>query len=143
MTSRVVPTGLTAARPAFERTELALDLLRCQRHYEKSFLLNTTPAQNVGIATGEAIFTQFVAAGVATIVGHTRWTVRKRVTPTMIVYNPAAANGEVRNENVPNDCSGTGNEYASEVGFTVYTNCSAGSTIGNKLGFHWTADSSI
>jgi hypothetical protein len=130
----------------FEYRSIQTELALCQRYYEKSFQLVTAPAQNVG-TTGMHYFPQVVAA--STIMGTptVRFIVPKRSTPTITIFNPSAANAQIRNAAINADFSGTtinttGNP-TSEVSFSVFGTAPAASAAGNGCGFHWTADAEL
>ena len=64
-------------------------------------------AQNAGFAG--AIWFPSAVTGVTTMeIPSFRWPVTMRVAPTVVTYNPAAANAEVRNATALQDCSATG-----------------------------------
>jgi len=133
----------------------------CQRFYEKSFAIGTTPAQNVGITTGPTRFIQVVGAAAAQGALTINYKTRKRsgATPTITLYNPAAANGQIRNvtgstdwtgstaanaqiRNVTGSTDWTGSTAApaTEVGFEINGTSAAASTAGSSAAIHWTAD---
>lgn len=114
------------------------ELAIAQRYYEKSFNYTTAPVQNAGLNSAEVTMPSPVAAGTARLpwVAHR---VRKRVQPTLTVYNPRAANGEVRDNNTGTDCSAT-SSVATESGHWVFTTVPGGAGVGDRLNYHWVAD---
>lgn len=118
------------------------ELVRCQRLYEKSFNYGTVPVQNAGTFTGEAFFPAITAGATPQRLPTIFFSVRKRSTPSITLYNPAAANAEVRDETANLDCSATAS-LAWEASLQVNTTGNAGSSAGNRLGVHWVADSSM
>jgi hypothetical protein len=116
---------------------------RCERFYEKSFAAGTAPAQNVGTNTAESTF-RAVATGAA-INGspQIRFRIRKRATPNVTIYNPAAANAQVRDETAGADCASSAIGRQSVNGFDVGCTGAAGTAVGNVLGIHWIASSRL
>lgn len=118
-------------------------VFECQSYYEKSFELNTVPAQNVGVNTGEFSNSQILGAGVSTRLSQIPFKVNKRGTPNITLYNPAAANAEVRNETLGADCSASSVTTSSPGAFAVSCVTAGGSAVGETLGVHWTADARL
>lgn len=118
------------------------ELSECQRFYEKSFAIGTTPAQNVGITTGPTRFIQVVGAAAAQGALTISYKTRKRsgATPTITLYNPAAANAQIRNVTGSTDWTGSTAANATEVGFEINGTSAGGSTAGSSAAIHWTAD---
>lgn len=119
-----------------------LELLRCQRYYQKSFNNSVTPAQNAGVNTGEWIFPQPV--GASTLFNsiylplHTM-----RAAPTVILYNPSAANAQIRNRSTNTDCTGSTAINISEKGFTLQATTPAATAVANQMGVHWAANADL
>jgi hypothetical protein len=80
----------------FERRPFESELLACMRHYEKTCQYSIAPAQGTGTAVG-ALFTNRGYAANTICSSHWHFKVTKRVTPTVITYNPSAANANYRN----------------------------------------------
>lgn len=116
-------------------------MAQCERYYEKSFAYGTVPAQNVGINTGETVFCALAAATATRI--HVQLRTLKRSSPTVTLYNPQAANAEVRDQTAAADCSGTGTSNTTDRAIHIATASNAGSAVGNRLGIHWTADAEL
>jgi len=117
-------------------------LMVCERYYEKSFSRETIPAQNVGTATGETRFNQVVGASTAQGAFSISYRTRKRMgaTPTITLYNPAAANAQIRNITGATDWSASTASSPSETGFFLSGTSPAGSAAGNGAAIHWSAD---
>lgn len=79
----------------FEQRLVAEELVLCQRYYEKTFRFDIAPAQNVGLGTGELAF-RTISAAANFNTRCWKYEVEKRTTPTIITYNPAAANANWR-----------------------------------------------
>jgi hypothetical protein len=151
------PTGTAGAADYLEITNIRIaevgtefvpvtqvtDLNECMRFYRKSFLPATTPAQNVGAGTGEIRFPAITAAATVQRPPSVRFGAPMRSTPTITLYNPAAANGEARDITATADCSSTSSTNVSVNGFDLLTTGNASTSIGNSLGIHWTADARL
>lgn len=111
------------------------ELRACQRYYEKSFNYATTPAQNTASDQAQEDVTPMTA-----------WTNRvyfkvrkKATTPTIVIFNPAAANANVRDLTAGADITPT-IANNTETGFLIY-GTAAGAD--RRLAFNWTAESEI
>jgi len=117
----------------------AQTILDCNRYYWKTFNPGIVPAQNIGTQTGEFIYTSGKATGTNQSPS-IFFPVPMRATPNITLYNPAAANANVRDETLGGDCSVPGNEQLTRVSTNVFCTGNAGTTVGNLLGVHITAD---
>jgi hypothetical protein len=124
----------------FERLPWEVTRQRVFRHYWKSFAYDTAPANAVGVANA-VTFWQAVAAGVATACTITL-PVPMRIIPTLVTFNPAAANVQIRNTTIAADWTGTATVSATgNIALAGFTN--AGSAVGNINAVHVTADARI
>jgi len=129
---------------AFEQRPIG-DMLRlCQREYAKSFLQATAPAQNVGINTGAP----YGIVGLAGATGGSyiipiRFPVVMRATPSITLYNPAAANAQIRDQTSNVDGSGSGTIGITEVGGCFSATGNAASIVGALISVHYTADARL
>lgn len=132
--------GAMATRPAPK--SISETLLDCQRYYWKTFLPATVPAQNVGVDTGNLKW-QIFSAG-ATSNGHNvLFPTPLRATPTITLYNPAAANALIRNLSTGLDCTSATDNITTKTVDVVSTNAGAGAALGNFIGVHVTADARL
>jgi len=115
----------------------------CGRYYQKSFLLSTVPAQNVGATTGEEEFPAVTATTGVQTSPFVKFGPRMRATPTITLYNPAAANAQVRNLVRSEDCSASVASGATERGFYLGATGSASTAVSDNLAVHWTADARL
>lgn len=120
------------------------ELVRVRRFYQKSFALDTAPAQNVGVNTGE----QRGIAGKATAVANAgfinfEFSPPMRAAPTVVVYNPAAANALARNITGAADMGATTITGTNER--NSYTNSTgvAATAVGDLIAIHWSADGEL
>lgn len=116
----------------------ALELLRCQREYWKTFAQGTAPAQNVGIDTGEFNFPALGSS--ATSAAWLKHPVAMRATPSLTTYNPAAASTQVRDRGTSANCSSTTVLNAGQNGAFISCIADAGASVGNTLAVHVTCD---
>jgi hypothetical protein len=126
---------------SFENTPFVINLLRCQRYFEKTFPYATAPAQNAGAAsafvlpatkaaaTNNYIFFPFLA--------------QKRITAAPLTfYNPSAANAQFRDITGAVDGTGTG-ATVTDRGAQLLCIGNAATAVGNELGVHLTVDADI
>ena len=78
----------------FEYRQYQQELALCQRYFESCFPIGTAPAQNLG-AFGHHILAGNSDGG--SLIASQSFIVTKRASPTMIYYNPAAANANFGN----------------------------------------------
>jgi hypothetical protein len=127
----------------YERLPFAYQLLECRRHFWKSFAYGTAPAQNAGLGTGE-IKGMAGKAGAAAELLWTRNPVSMRATPgTVTLYNPSAANAQVRDETAGADCSASTAAQTSTEGLTITATGNASTAVGNILSVHLAVDAGI
>jgi hypothetical protein len=107
----------------------------CQRYYEKSFTYGQAPATNV--ADTRLIMSATTTLGNSYGQG-VRYTVRKRLSVTPVLYNPAAAANNWQWFNSAGVTTNGGSiNGASDVGFDLQLTADATRTI--VVG-HWTID---
>ena len=124
----------------YENIDFATELARCMRYYEKSFTLATVPVQNAGAASVFTMFSGKAATGVN--VAGIPFQVRKRIAPTITLFNPGAANAQVRDFGASVDCSAT-TGVGTENGISMTYTGNAATTIGNSTGINWTANAEL
>lgn len=120
-------------------TELAL----CQRYYEKSFNESTAPAQNVS-SSGAYSTMQVVGQGTTQYAGSVKFSVSKRVAPTVTLFGTQAANAEFYNVNTGTSCSASGTQSIGTNAFQTFATTPVGAGgAGNGLFVQWTASSEL
>lgn len=136
---------VASSATGFEYIAYEVQLAMCQRYYQKSFPQGNAPIQNLGINTGEIQWTASIAAAVTDLGLFIPFPVILRIAPVgkISTYNPAAANGSVRDETLGADCSGQAIPNVTDRGFRVSTTGAVGTSVGNTLGVHWTADADL
>lgn len=115
-------------------------LAACRRYYQKSFALATAPAQNLGTFTGEHIWDY---PGGGSDMDRVQFGTPMRVAPTITLYNPAATNGELRNETDNADWSASGTGHITELGFTPFGTPNGTAGAGDRIGVHWAASAEL
>lgn len=137
-----VQLEIGAAFSTFDQQPFALQLLRCQRMYEKSFPYGTAPLVNCGTATGALQFPATVAAANTNYSASLRFSAPKRVAPTMLAFNPLAGNFQARDVTAAADCTAA-TFVASDTGLAFSCTANAATAVGNRLVVHWSADADI
>lgn len=139
-----VQLEIGALATAFERKTFNEQLALCRKYYIKSFLYTTSPAQSVGIDTGEFIWAALQAgSGSFNQSPMYVFPTQMRTTPTITLYNPAAANAQMRNEASAQDGSSTNTDNLTAQGFTVNGNNSATTSITFQYGIHFQAEAEL
>lgn len=116
---------------------------RCQRYYQKSFRYSTAPVQNAGSNTGELIFTSPVGASTVFNSVTAQLGLAMRADVTVTLYNPNAANAQVRNRTLSTDCTSTSAYNGTEKGFTLQATTPASTATTHTLAVHWTASAEL
>lgn len=120
------------------------ELARCQRYYQKSFVYGTAPAQNAGLSIGEVRFLAPVAGAVAFVSPSFNFQRPMRETgPVVTLYNPSAANAQIRNLTDAADLTASSVRSVYEKNFSVQATGTAGTAVAEELAFHWSADAEL
>lgn len=118
------------------------EMRKCQRYFCKSFAIDTGPAQNIGLSTGEYQFAAPRAGANAERSPYWKYPVRMRIAPTMTHYNPAAAASTWRDADASVNCSSTF-DATDEEGFHIQVTGHASTSVGNALRGHWIAEAEL
>ena len=100
-------------------TELAL----CQRYFLKTFASATAPAQNV--SSGNVVFVGGINGDANTKVGSYPCPVSMRADPTVVTYNPFAANDNWRVPATSTDVTPTITPYSQSIRFSLASTTNA------------------
>lgn len=138
------PMLCPAATTSTFETERIVDVeQQCMRYYQKTFLRDTAPAQNVGLSTGECIFYGLGTGAIGQRSQTIFFAVPMRATPTITLYNPAAANAQIRDTTADVDCSSSSGEIVTVRSFRLICMGHASTGLGSQLRVHWTANARL
>lgn len=127
----------------FERRARALEISLCRRYFEKSFDLETAPAQNIGVNTGEFTWPARISGAAVSRSPWIPFQERKRYYATMTYYSPGAASAEAYNVTDLAACTSTSGWAISDAGFQLRTTGNAACDAADRLGLHWTASAEL
>lgn len=116
-------------------------LLRCQQFFYKTFSYATVPVTNAGVSTGCVKWSAGVAGAVAGTWSHHAFAVPMWKIPTITLFNPAAANAQVRQIGATaGDCTVSSGAEITTRGTAFTTTPGASAVVGTILGVHFTAE---
>lgn len=121
---------------------LAQEFSMCQRHYWKTFLPDTGPAQNIGVDTGEFKTPAPVAGANTERIVNFNHIVPMFKAPTITTFNPAAANAQFRDATAAADCSATA-AAATTRELSLQCTGNAGTVVGGSLRVHFTCEAEL
>lgn len=127
----------------FERLTFDEQRTWCRRFYVNSFAHGTAPAQNVGVALCEQMHTATKAGATAQYGPFVPFPVPLRKVPTITLYNTSAANAQIRDLDVPGDCSSSSTSSTNERGFWPTLTGHASTAVGNRLVYNWAATAEL
>lgn len=121
---------------------LILELIRCQRFFNKSFAYTTVPAFALGITTGIYKWGVGAAGAVAGSWGFFYFPITMWKVPTVTIWSPftAASNQARQLSATAGDCTVTSASEITDKGFCITTTPGASAVIGSILGAHYTAE---
>ena len=127
---------------SFEYRQYQQELALCKRYYDKTFAINTAPAQNANRSGAlETVATR--AAGASGISSYFRFSVPMRATPSVTTYNPEAANAQARNLDTGGNCTSTTIDNMNEIGGKFIYTLPVSTVSTNLLSLHWSADAEL
>ena len=119
-----------------------LEMPLLQRYYQKSFDTAVAPAQSAGNGGKEAFLANVASGSITSPL--IRFVVPPRTYLNLsagggrtTLYNPAAANAQLRNERTSTDCTSTVLTFTGEIGWHITATLPASSAIGDLLVIHW------
>lgn len=133
----IVEGSLGFGATGFQRASETIqqELAMCQRYYEKSYNLETVPGSLTTVGANSLI------RGVGQTGSSFMFQIRKRATPTFIVWNPVTGNsGEIRDAGAPANRATTGGT-ASEIGIIELGSAATGAGSGQI--YQWAADARL
>ena len=131
-----------AVATEFDRRPDPIELVLCQRYYEKSYNLGTSP----GTATREGCYNSGALTGYLLHAPVVRFSQRKRNTPAITLYNTQDGSAGQLSENAQNGLHVTNKPAAADQIGSMSFEASVPNgtaTPGNVERFHWTADAEI
>jgi hypothetical protein len=134
----------TIATP-YEILPYEIELQRCMRYYQKSFLLETFPSQNAG-RTSAIEFPSPVGASISLQIPIYLPVVMRTTlsSSNVTIFNPSATNAQVRNVNLNTDCTLTSiGSSSGNKNIYVTTTTPASTVAGHTLSFHYTANADL
>jgi hypothetical protein len=134
------PTSSAIVLP-YVSPPFALNLLRCQRYYAKTFAYATAPAQNAG-DVGALCYFAYVAGATTS---SQRWSfpATMRSTPTIVTYSTGAASANWWNHS-DGAASGTAaTQSLGDSGVTIQNGQAAGDGVGERIAVHASADAEL
>ena len=127
---------------AYKPADIQKELDKCQRYYWKSFAQGVAVAQNAGINNGTISY--YAVLGAAAVVSEqVRFPVPMRATPTVVYYNPSAANTNWRNSTDAADSGAPGTGRVSTNDLTVSNVQAAGDAVGEFIEIHATTNARL
>ena len=130
-----------AATPLQPAT-FAQQLNACKEFYQKSFAYGTVPAQNVGTGTGEIYFPATIAAATVNASPSFILPVTMHASPTVTLFNPAAANAQIRDETAAADFTAS-SAVVSPSSVAFKGTGAVGTLVGDICGVHYTAEAEL
>jgi hypothetical protein len=128
---------------AFERRDYGRELMMCQRYFCKSFATETAPAQNAGLL-GSVYFGQIAGASTTQTITGARFPVTMRDAPsTITIFNPSAANGQVRAVTGADWSATTLASATGQNGFGLFATSPAGVGTGAAAAYHYSASAEL
>lgn len=124
----------------FEHRGFTQERMLCMAEFYKTFDYAIAPAQNAGGSTGELLWTSPVGASALNRSQTFGFPVPMLSAPTVVFFNPQAANAQVRDFSAGADCSGTAAfRIGQTTGVSIQFTTAAGTVVGNPLAVHLTA----
>lgn len=121
------------------------EYVNCARYYQKTFEREVAPATNAGVTTGclRAILGKAAATALAAQF-HWAFRVSMRAAPTVTLFNPGAANAQVRQiSGTAADLTASTSANITSESTDVTATGAAGGAVGDQVGIHLTADASL
>lgn len=152
------PVGTAAANDHFEITGVQLDtdvltdyinvpfdskLRGCQRFLWKTFNQAIAPVQNAGFNTGEINFPASAAGAAINRFSSFPFPVPMLAAPAITIFNPNAANAQMRDQSAAADCTGSTTFKLSDNSFSLQCTGNAGTFVGNPITAHVLASAEL
>lgn len=130
--------GTSASK--FNQESYNTQLLKAMRSYQQSFSYGVAPVQNSGSVVGAYTFSTSAAGAVVSYGPSQSFLVPMRYLPTVTLYNPNAANAQLRNAITSTDATGTViGGPCSEKQLVIQGTGLAAWAVNQRLSVHWSA----
>ena len=131
-----VKLELGSVATPFKHRQFATELNLCKRYYQKTFPYATAPAQSAGVNGAIVVRSQVTAVIAFTAI----WAFHTvmRAAPTLVTYNPSAANAEARNT-VDNADDNTTSAFGDDSSAGYSTSSNAANSVNDVHRLHLTA----
>jgi hypothetical protein len=136
-------TGINNSPPFPEFRQIQAEYAYCSRYFFSTFPVGITPAQNAGLAGAMTTLQGFGATVANQGTNELRFPSAMRATPTIITYNPQAANAQIRNITRAADVSATAANIVSALQTSFTYTTAAGSATGDTNMMHLTASAEL
>lgn len=128
----------------FEYVPFDVQLMRCMRYYETSYIYGTKPGSpTINACSKINNDSTWVAGAWKVFLHYTMFKVHKRTIPTVVLYSKnTGAKGKVY-------CNSDGNDYSAtaadihQIGFMAVYNASGSDIPAGTIFFNWTADAEL
>lgn len=131
--------ALEALPSSFETRPIALELMLCQRYFEKSYDLNVAP----GTASAEGCVISYAMNGATVAAPIVSYKVPKRAVPTLTFYSLSGAAGKTTLDSSSDIAGPSGSAYARGLsGFEMFWSSNS-LTTNRNIYQHYTADAEI
>lgn len=126
----------------YEIRPFSLALQMCRAFYRKSFAYGSAPATNFGL-TGSVRWRALGTGAVATEAPMIFFEPPMNATPTVTIYNPSAANNQIRNVTDGADFSASSGANITADSFVITGTGNAGQAVNEQLAAHYMADARL
>ncbi len=116
---------------------------QCQFYYSKSFPRGVVPAQNLGTGMGEFLYVATRAAANINDAQTIYFPTAMNTAPTITFYSTSAATAQAWDEDFNGACTSTTATNVFNNGFLISCTANAGTTVGNRIGVQFVADSRL
>jgi hypothetical protein len=142
ITVEKVQLEANASATTYQIVQFGTTVQRCEFFYEKTFQLQTAPAQ--GSSLLGFVSMPATRAGAIGMNGYNfAYRSRKRVAPTITTFSPGAATAQAFDNNASAACTATSASNISDTNFEINFVGNAATAIGNQIILSYTADADI
>jgi hypothetical protein len=125
---------------------MSAELIKVRRFYQKTFAVDTAPAQNAGVTTG-CLRSGLWKAGAVAVAAQFQWIYNpplRIAAVTLTTYNPGVANAAVRQiGGTAADLTATATANSTDSSVDITATGVAAGTVGDQVGVHVSADAEL